>query len=188
VASGAAFLLALPLAIVAQMLSEGAADFVIHVAVGIGSLLLAAAVFDFRLPRWLNWVGAVSAALFGTIFLLQAASQLIPSEALHYLAFDVLGQELEGVLPYVGVVWFVGLLIADSRGWTRVLGVAVMAIVVGASIVNIVGPWLGLDASAPLVVFILPFGWLLLESAKARPTGSPTGQPRIHELAEAPVA
>jgi hypothetical protein len=187
VAAATVMLAAIPLAIVANLVVDGAAELMIHIAIGTGSVLLASAMSDFRVPRWLDRIGVVAAAAFGAIFLLQATSQLIPLEALRILAFDVLGQGIERVLPYVVVVWFVGLLVSDSVGLTRLVGIAVMSIVVGATVVDIIGPAIGLDAGLAKVLFLLQFVWLLLESAKPRSSSAPAPR-RVHEVAGRPVS
>ena len=83
------------------MIADGSAELVLHLAVGTGCLLLAAAAFDFGLPRWAAWIGCLSAAAFGGIFVLQGVAQIVGNDALTTLAFDVLGQEIERFLPDV---------------------------------------------------------------------------------------
>ena len=168
-AAAIVMLLAVPVAFASQLVADGSAELVIHLAVGTGCLLLAAAVFDFGLRRWVTWTGAGAAGAFGTIFLLQALSQVITNDGLAYLAFDVLGQEIERFLPYAILVWFVALLWEGSSGKSRILGSAVMAIVVGVELVSIVGPSVGLNIESQKLLFLLPFLWLLIESAKRRP-------------------
>ena len=166
-AAAVTMLLALPVAIVAaQVASESAAELVIHLAIGSGCVLLAIAALDFGLPKWVAWLGAASAGAFGGIFLLQAMSQIVPNEALRYVAFDVLGQAIEGVLPYLIQVWFIALFIAASHGKSRILGAITMSVVLGFEIAGLVGPVVGLDVPSLKVLFLLPFVWLLFESAK----------------------
>ena len=55
------FLLVLPAAVLSQILFGSGASTTIHLALGAGSVLLAFAVFDFRLPRWINWIGCIPA-------------------------------------------------------------------------------------------------------------------------------
>lgn len=164
VASGL-LLLALPVAIASQIVSDGAAEFVIHAFVGVGCLFLAAAAFDFGVPASFAWVGRLSAGAFGSIFVLQAISQLVPSEALRWIAFDVLGQQVEKVLPYLALSWFVAVLaIGSSRGWTRVLGATIASVVLASELLGAVGPALGVAYASSKVLFLLPFCWLILES------------------------
>ena len=184
-AAAVVLLLAVPSALVSQMLADGSAELVLHLVVGVGSVLLAIAMFDFGLPRWVSWIGAAAAGAFGAIFLLQALSQVVQNEALTYVAFDVLGQQIEKILPYVILIWFVALLLDGSRGKSRILGWAVMSIVVGVELVSIIGPLVGINVESQKLLFLLPFVWLLVESGKRRPDGdigqptSPvTGQPR----------
>src|SRR5262245_20318397 len=120
-AAALVMLLAIPLALVADMLAPGSAETALHLLIGAGAALLAAAAFDFAMPRWAAWIGALSAASFGAIFLLQGFAQITGSEALSILAFDVLGQELERFLPDLILVWFVVLLAVASHGWTRIV-------------------------------------------------------------------
>src|SRR5215217_3989846 len=110
------FLVGVPISFGCQILFGSGAGTMIHFFLAAGSLLLAFAVFDFELPRWMNWMGCAAAFALGTIFLLQAVSLLIPNESLHYIAYEVLGQWPEGWLPDVVILWFVGMLVLDSQG------------------------------------------------------------------------
>jgi hypothetical protein len=161
-------LLAVPVAFVSQFVVDGAAELVIHLAVGTGCVVLAVAMFDFGLARWVTWIGAAAAGAFGAIFLLQALSQVVPNEALAYAAFEVLGQEIERFLPYAIIAWFVALLWEGSSGKSRVFGAAVLALVIGVEVVSIVGPSVGLNVESQKLLFLLPFLWLAIESAKRR--------------------
>ena len=94
----------------------------------VGFALLGFAVFDFRAPRWLTRVASVAAGISALTYLLQGLSNLVPNnDALHYVAFALLGQQLERVLPDVMILWFVGMLLSDSRGKTKLLGFIDMA-------------------------------------------------------------
>jgi hypothetical protein len=179
-------LLAIPVAIASQIVSDGAAETVLHLAIGAGCVLLAIAVFDFGLPKWATWLGAVSAGAFGGIFLLQGLSQLFPNEALRYVAFDVLGQEIEGVLPYVIQVWFVALLLFGSQGKSRILGWTLMSVVIAFEIASVVGPAFGFDVPSLKVLFLLPFFWLLVESVKRPPALDRDHGTPVRALAESP--
>src|SRR5215212_3466630 len=125
-----AFLLALPIAVGCQILFGSGAGTTVHFALAAGSVLLAFSVFDFTLPRWMNWIGCAAALALGTIFLLQALALLIPNESLIYVAYQVLGQWLEGLFPVLLILWFVAMLIFDSQGKTRILGFVALSIAV----------------------------------------------------------
>jgi hypothetical protein len=170
-AAAVILLLAVPLALGSQILVDGSAEFVLHLVVGTGCIALALAMFDFGLPRWVDLLGAAAAGAFGSIFLLQAISQLVQIEALTYVAYDILGQEIERVLPYVVLVWFVALLLWGSHGKSRILGGAVLAVVIGVEVVSFVGPLVGIDIESQKLLFLLPFIWLLAESIERRPDG-----------------
>ena len=95
-------LLTYPVAIAAGIIGgEDAATTVVHFMLGSAFVLLAAAMFDFGLNRWVTWLGATAAAIFGGTFLLQGVADLTGIAALHWLAFDILGQQLERILPDV---------------------------------------------------------------------------------------
>lgn len=162
-------LLALPIAIASQMLPGVDAEMVLHLAVGTGCVLLAVAAFDFGLPRWVAWLGCLSAASFGTIFLLQGVAQLLGNAALSTLAFDVLGQQIERFLPDLIIVWFIALAALGTQGKTRIFGWVTVAIAVVAEAVALAGAVLDIDVPTSKIVFLLPFVWLLLESAKPSP-------------------
>jgi len=164
------FLLALPLAVLSQILFGSGASTTIHLALALGSALLSLAVFDFKLPRWINWIGCVSAGALAAIFLLQAVALLIDNDSLTYLAYEVLGQRLEGRLPDLIILWFVAMLVFDSQGKTRILGFAATSIAVGSEVYKYTLAYLGtpIEAQPQMLraLMLLPFVWLLFESAK----------------------
>jgi hypothetical protein len=165
-----AFLLALPLAYGCQILFGSGAGTAIHLALAAGSALLAFCVFDFQLPRWMNWIGCAGALALGTIFLLQALALLIPMESLNYFAYQVLGQWPEGWLPDVVILWFVAMLVLDSRGKTRILGFVAMPIAVCLEVyshaLTFLGTSLTEEAGTLKLLLLLPFVWLVFESTK----------------------
>jgi hypothetical protein len=111
-------------------------------------------------------IGAAAAGAFGAIFLLQGLSQLVHNEALTYIAFGVLGQQIEKVLPYLIIIWFVALLLAGSSGKSRILGWIAMSTVIAVELVAIVGPAVGVQVESQKLLFLLPIVWLLVESGK----------------------
>jgi hypothetical protein len=116
----------------------------------------------FRLQlTWCDRRGA-----FGAIFLLQGVNDLTHVEFLRHVAFDVLGHEVERLLPDVVYVWFVALLLAGSAGKSRFLGWVVMLIVVGLEIVTLATLLLARPMASVKVLILLPFVWLRFESAE----------------------
>jgi hypothetical protein len=168
-----ATLLALPIAIGYQILVGSGGETTIHFALAAGCLLLAFCFFDFELPRWINRTGCAAALALGTIFFLQALALLIPSESLFYLAYQVLGQWPEGWLPDLVILWFVAMLLIDSRGKTRILGLVAISLAVCFQLCSHILAFLGTSISAEAgtlrLLLLLPFVWLLFESAKKRP-------------------
>jgi hypothetical protein len=164
------FLLAVPVALLCQILFGSGAGTTIHLVLGAGSVLLSFAVFDFELPRWINWIGCVSAAALGAIFLLQAVALLIPNDSLNYVAYQVLGQWPEGLFPVLLILWFVAMLLFDSQGKTRILGFVALSIAVGFELYTYTLAYLGTpieEQSQILRLLMLPlFVWLLFESTK----------------------
>jgi hypothetical protein len=166
-------LLALPIAVLTQVLFGGGSAVAIHVALAAGCVLVSLSAFDFGTPRWLAWLGCVSAGAFAAIFLLQAASTLIGNESFSYFTNDVLGFWPEKVLLSLLTIWLVGLLLTASRGKTRILGFVAMAIVVCVEAYVYFGLlFLGTNPFLEIAVvklpYLLPFVWLLLESGKRR--------------------
>ena len=162
-----AFLLGIPISFGCQILFGSGAGTMIHFVLAAGSLLLAFAVFDFKLPRWMNWIGCAAGLALGTIFLLQAVALVIPNESLNYFAYEVLGQWPEGWLPDVVILWFVALLVFDSQGKTRILGIVAMSIAVCFDLYSHVLRFGGTSDTGSLkLLMLLPLVWLLFESTK----------------------
>jgi hypothetical protein len=161
-------LLALPVAVVIQVLLGSGASLTMHVALTAGCTLVALSVFDFETPRWAAWMGRVAASALAAIFLLQAASELIQNDSFSHFALQVLGNWPERVLIPLFAFWLVAVLLSASRGKTRILGFVVMAGVVAVEGYNYVLLYLG-EAHALAAVYLLPFVWLLLESRKRQP-------------------
>ena len=164
-------LLALPIAVLTQVLLGGGSAVAIHVALAVGCVLVSLSAFDFGTPRWLAWVGCLSAAAFAAIFLVQAASSLIGSESFSYFANEVLGFWPEKVLLSFIAFWLVGILLTASGGKTRILGFVAMAMVVCVEAYVYFGLlYLGtnpfLDTALVKLAYLLPFVWLLFESGK----------------------
>jgi hypothetical protein len=125
------FLLGIPISFGWQILFGSGAGTLIHFVLAAGCILLGFCVFDFNLPRWINWIGCAAGLALGTIFLLQAVALLIPNESLNYVAYEVLGQWPEGWLPDVVILWLVAMLVLDSQGKSRILGIVAVSIAVG---------------------------------------------------------
>src|SRR5215203_2505863 len=162
-----AFLVGIPISFGCQILFGSGAGTMIHFVLAAGSLLLAFAVFDFKLPRWINWIGCAAALALGTIFLLQAVALLIPNESLHYVAYEVLGQWPEGWLPDVLILWLVAMLVFDSQGKSRILGIVAVSIAVCLEVYSHTLRFLGTSPTEILrLLMLLLFVWLLFESTK----------------------
>lgn len=161
-------MLALPVAVLTQVLLGSGSGVTIHVALAVGCALLSLSAFDFKTPRWVAWIGCVAAGAFAVIFLLQAASELIQNDSFSYFANQVLGDYPERVLTSVLILWLVAVLLAASRGKTRILGFVAMAVVVCVEVYNYILLFLS-EAPALTIMYLLPLVWLLLESRKRHP-------------------
>jgi hypothetical protein len=162
-----AFLVGVPISFGWQILFGSGAGTMIHFFLAVGTLLLAFAVFDFKLPRWMNWIGCAAALALGSIFLLQAVALLIPNESLNYFAYEVLGQWPEGWLPDVVILWFVAMLVLDSQGKSRILGIVAVSIAVCSELYSHTLRFLGTAPTGTLkLLMLLLFVWLLFESTK----------------------
>jgi len=163
--AASAFLLLVPVALLNQILLGVDAETTVHFVAALGFALLAVAVFDFQTPRWATWAASIAASLSAATYLLQGVSNVVPNEALRYVAFQVLGQQLERVLPDVLILWFLTLALTDSRGWTKGLGLTVVSIAVAVELLGYVG---SIYESVPVLkaVLLLPFVWFAVESAQ----------------------
>ena len=160
--------LALPIAVLAQVILGSGSSLSMHVMLTVGCTLIALSAFDFGTPRWVAWVGRAAAGAFAAIFVLQGASELMRNDVFSHFALQVLGNWPERVLTTLFIFWLVGVLLSASRGKTRILGFFVMAVVVGVNAYNYVLLYLG-EPPALTAVYLLPFVWLLLESRKRQP-------------------
>src|SRR5215218_4549252 len=161
------FLVGIPISFGLQILFGSGAGTMIHFVLAAGSLLLAFAVFDFKLPRWMNWIGCVAGLAVGSIFLLQAVSLLIPNESLHYIAYEVLGQWPEGWLPDVVILWLVAMLVLDSQGKSRIFGIVAVSLALCLELYSHILRFGGTSDTGILkLLMLLPFVWLLFESTK----------------------
>jgi hypothetical protein len=164
------FLLALPISLLHEMVVGAGGEIVVHGALALGSALMASAVFDFRTPRWIAWGGSVATGALAATFVVQGVSELILNAKLTQLAYQVLGQRVEGWLVSLFLLWCTAVLLLDSQGKTKILGFIAISIVVCAEVyasgLSLRGT--SLDAEAPILklLFLLPFSWLLLESKK----------------------
>ena len=166
-------LLALPIAVLIQVLVGSGSGIAIHVALAVGCVLVAFSAFDFGTPRWLAWIGCVSANSFAAIFLVQGASAIIGNASFSYFANEVLGFWPEKLLLSLLTIWLLGVLLTASRGKTRILGFVVMVMVMGVEAYVYFGLlYLGtnpfLETAAVKLSYLLPFVWLLFESGKRR--------------------
>lgn len=159
---------ALPVAVLIQVMFGSGSGLTMHVALSVGCALLSLAVFDFKTPRWVAWIGCVSAGAFAAIFLVQAASELLRNDSFSYFALQVLGDYPERILKTLFIFWLVGVLLTASRGKMMILGFVAMTVVVGVEVYNYVLLFLG-EAPSLTALYLLPFVWLLLESRKRQP-------------------
>ena len=92
------------------------------------------------------------------------------NDSLTHFAYQVLGQRLESWAGDLFFAWCIALLLLDSRGWTRIVGAAAMALAVGmrgyAHYLTAQGTSLSEEAPALQVLALLPFVWLVLEARK----------------------
>jgi hypothetical protein len=173
-----ALLLALPVAVLAQVLLGIASETVVHAVGAIGFVLLALAFFDFALPRWVAAAGCAAAAGMAAIFALQGLSTVLHDDALSHFANQTLGNHPERIAIDALLVCLLAVCLAESRGTRRALGVLSLLAVVAVEAYRISLLLSGAPESASLrLVYLLPFVWLLLES---RMDGSPR-QPGLRE-------
>lgn len=76
VLAASTLLLGLPVALLSHMLFGAGVETMIHLLFGGGFALNSFSVFDFKLPRWISWIGCVAAGTLAIIFLLQGLSEL----------------------------------------------------------------------------------------------------------------
>jgi hypothetical protein len=104
-------LLALPIAVLTQVLVGSGSGLAIHLALAVGCVLVSFSASDFETPRWMAWVGGLSMGAFAAIFLAQAASSLVGNGAFSHFANQVLGFWPEKLLLSLIAFWLVGVLL-----------------------------------------------------------------------------
>jgi len=161
---------AIPITALYRTFFAQGAETLIHAALTLAFALLSFAVFDFRTARWMNQIAFLATSALAAIFFLQGVSERVQNDSLTYFAYQMLGQRLESWLVYVFLLWCVALLLFDSRGKTRVLGLIALFAAIGLQIYARVLSYHGtsLDARSPTlkVLYLLPFVWLLFECKK----------------------
>ena len=166
-------LLALPIAVLTQVVLGSGSGTIIHFVLAAGSALVSFSAFDFETPRWIAWIGGVSAGGLAAIFLAQGASLLLRNDSFTYFTNQVLGNWPERLLLSLVVLWLVALLLTASWGTTRMLGFVAMAMVVCVEVFGYVQLFFGTNtlSETPVLklLYLPPFVWLLLESRKGRP-------------------
>lgn len=161
------FLSLLPIAVLYQLFFDNGVEIITHLVLALGSALMAFAVFDFKVTRWITWVGCVATSVLAVIFLLQGISLLIQNASFTYFAYQVLGQRLEAWLVDLLLLWFIALLLMDSQGKTKVLGFIAVSLAVGFEIYKYsLSFWGGVPAESLKLLFLLPIAWFLFESKK----------------------
>ena len=111
----------------------------------------------------------------------KGVSDLAHSASLQHLAYHVLGQRLEKVLGYAFLLWCVAMLLRDSTGRTKILGVVVLVTIFFIEIYSIVAAHVGGEAPGFLKLFYLPlFIWLLLEGISPR-SRTPDTESSLHQ-------
>lgn len=183
------FFLAPPLAIMTDSVFRRSPDATAHLVWGLAFALLAGALLAFDTPRWIARVGCFAAGAVALIFVAQGVSDLVPNKTLHRIAFPVLGEIPERVLVDLLIASFVGLLLTDSHGRSRVFGWVAMSLVVAVEVAALVTQLLGrpIYESVPALrlMLLLPVLWLLVESVKKK-SGSGEAEEPDHPDKSAP--
>jgi hypothetical protein len=173
-------LLALPAAVLGQVLFGANSETVVHAVGAIGFGLLTLAFFDFALPRWVAWAGCLAAAALAAIFALQALSTVMPDETLHNFAYQLLGSYPEWIAIGALLVCLLAVCLLESRGATRVLGLLTLLTAVAAHVYLLSLLLAGTPANAGLrLLYLLPLVWLLLESRKERALEAPAWKAQV---------
>lgn len=161
------FLSLLPVAVLYQMLFANGVEIITHLLLAAGSILISVSVFDFKVTKWITWVGCISAGALAAIFLLQGVSLLVQADWLTYFAYQLLGQRLEALLVDLLIFWFAAMLLVDSQGKTRILGFTVLTIVIGFEVYRYsLSYFNAVPAESLKLSFLLMIVWFLLESKK----------------------
>ena len=164
------FLSALPFGLLFQRLAGGWGEPAIHLSFALGSGLLCSAVSDFRTPIWATWLGRLSTGLLALIFALQGISELTRNDLLTDVAFQGLGQHLEGWLGNGFLLWCMMALLVDGHGMRKFFGLFAVsssaAVRVYSWVLSLSGRSLEATAPALKLLYLMPFVWLLAESRR----------------------
>jgi hypothetical protein len=171
VASGASILMAPPLTILTALVFGGGDSVVTHALLGMGMIFLFLATADFAIPQAITWLGRAGMAGLGGIFLIQGVADAVQWAPLLTVAYgDPTIQLIEKVSAYPILVWFVGLLVWDSEGKSRIFGGLVLGSIVLSELYSL---WLVLNDGSPDIIlrafYLGLFVWLAVEGLKRRP-------------------
>ena len=99
--------------------------------------------------------------------MLQGIADRVGDPELHDIAFQILGQTPERVLPNVLFIWFAALLLTGTTGRSRIIGWVIVPAVIGLELAAGIGFVLGIEVPFLKLHLFLPLVWLLVESVKA---------------------
>jgi hypothetical protein len=134
-------LLALPVAVLTQVVFDSGSGMAIHVALAVGCVLVSLSTFYFGTPRWPAWVGSASAGAFAAIFLVQGgwAGFLLGTMAVTFwyswmfnrtggsVLITLISHAAQGTIT-IGGLWSVG---ADFARANLLLGILASAVAIG---------------------------------------------------------
>jgi hypothetical protein len=159
-----------------QMAFGRGGEAAIHFMLALGSGFLCSAIRDFNTPKWAAWIGVISTGLLAGIFGLQGISDLVVNATLARVAFQVLGQSVEGWLVNGLLLWCITALLADSTGKTRIVGFVALTLTVAAlayaTVLSLRGASVDTTAPGVKLAYLLPFVWLLGASVAKRIAGA----------------
>jgi hypothetical protein len=159
-------LLALPLTVAIEIVLPGHAEVVLHLALAIGTFIVALSVFDFETPKTLTTIACAAACGLAAIFLAQALGALTQNETLKAFAYS---QEIGGwgetITVSLVMAWLIGVALR-GRGATLLIGVVSALIVVALGVWTMLAAPLGGTPAELRLLFFIPVAWLLFVSTR----------------------
>jgi hypothetical protein len=165
-------LLAVPFTVAVGMFQPAFSELAIHLALGLGTLIVGLSVFDFAAPKSLTRIGCGAACALAAIFFGQALGALTHDETVRSIAYSAaIGGWGEAVTASLLMVWLIAVARTFGAGVTMLIGAFSALAVIGVSAWGTIASYFGVSPAELKLLLSLPVLWLLLVATRPRTDG-----------------